>query len=55
MVEVIYSNLQDKKQVDRITAQSIDTPVTVSGVLSAAPGPTTGQVRLTIMADSVEF
>jgi hypothetical protein len=55
MVEVIYGNLQDKKQVDRITAQNIDTPITVSGILSAAPGQTKGQVRLIIMADSVEF
>jgi outer membrane murein-binding lipoprotein Lpp len=55
MIEVIYGNLQDKKQVDRITAQSIDTPITVSGILSAAPGPAKGQIRLIITADSVEF
>jgi hypothetical protein len=55
MVEVIYGNLQDKKQVDRITAQNIETPITVSGILSAAPGQAKGQVRLIIMADSVEF
>jgi outer membrane murein-binding lipoprotein Lpp len=55
MVEVIYGNIQDKKQVDRITAQNIDMPITVSGILSAAPGQTKGQIRLIIMADSVEF
>ncbi len=55
MVEVIYGNIQDKKQVDRITAQSIETPITVSGLLSAAPGQSKGQVRLIIMADAVEF
>jgi outer membrane murein-binding lipoprotein Lpp len=55
MVEVIYGNIQDKKQVDRITAQNIDTPITVSGILSAAPGQSKGQIRLIIMADSVEF
>jgi outer membrane murein-binding lipoprotein Lpp len=55
LIEVIYGNLQDKKQVDRITAQSIDVPITVSGILSAAPGPAKGQMRLIIMADSVEF
>jgi hypothetical protein len=55
MVEVIYGNLQDKKQVDRLTAQSIETPITVSGLLSGAPGQNRGQVRLIIMADSVEF
>jgi hypothetical protein len=55
MLEVIYGNLQDKKQVDRITAQNIDTPIIVTGLLSAAPGQAKGQVRLFIMADSVEF
>ncbi|MFW6123350.1 MAG: hypothetical protein ACOC6L_03850 [Thermodesulfobacteriota bacterium] len=55
MVEVIYGNLQDKKQVERLTAQSIDTPITVSGLLSAAPGQTKEPVRLIIMADMVEF
>jgi hypothetical protein len=55
MVEIIYGNIQDKKQVDRITAQNIETPITVSGILSAAPGQSKGQVRLIIMADSVEF
>jgi hypothetical protein len=55
MVEVIYGNIQDKRQVDRITAQSIETPITVSGLLSAAPGQAKGQIRLIIMADSVEF
>ncbi len=55
MVEVIYGNLQDKKQVDRLTAQNIETPITVSGILSAAPGQSKGQVRLIIMADSVDF
>jgi hypothetical protein len=53
MVEVIYGNLPDKKQVERLTSQAIETPLTVSGLLSAAPGQ--GQGRLVIMADSVEF
>jgi hypothetical protein len=55
MVEVIYGNLQDKKQVERLTAQNIETPITVSGLLSGAPGQVKGQTRLVIMADSVEF
>jgi hypothetical protein len=55
MVEVIYGNLPDKRQVERLTAQSIETPITVSGLLSAAPGQAKDQVRLVIMADSVEF
>ena len=55
MVEVIYGNLQDKKQVERLTSQSIETPITVSGLLSTAPSQVKGQVHLVIMADSVEF
>lgn len=55
MVEVIYGNLQDTKQVERLTAQTIDTPITVSGILSAAAGQTKVPTRLIIMADTVEF
>jgi|UniRef100_A0A7C5ENC0 hypothetical protein len=55
MVEVIYGNLQDQKQVERLTSQAIETPITVSGILSAAPSQTKEMVRLTIMADMVEF
>lgn len=55
MVEVLYGNLQDKKQVERLTAQTIETPITVSGLLSTAPGQTKEPVRLVIMADMVEF
>lgn len=55
MVEVIYGNLQDQKQVERLTSQAIETPITVSGILSATPGQTKEMTRLTIMADTVEF
>lgn len=55
MVEVLYGNLQDKKQVERLTAQNIETPITVSGLLSTAPGQTKEPIRLIIMADTVEF
>jgi len=55
MVEVLYGNLADKKQVERLTAQTIETPITVSGLLSSAPGQTKEPVRLVIMADTVEF
>lgn len=55
MVEVLYGNLQDLKQVERLTAQNIETPITVSGLLSTAPGQTKEPVRLIIMADTVEF
>ncbi len=55
MVEVIYGNLQDKAQVDRLTAQALEVPITVSGLLSAAPGQAKKTMRLIIMADAVEF
>ncbi|MGQ9688960.1 MAG: hypothetical protein ACUVXF_09270 [Desulfobaccales bacterium] len=55
MVEVIYGNLQDKNQVDRLSAQTLETPLTVSGLLSTAPGQAKQAVRLVIMADAVEF
>lgn len=55
MVEVLYGNLQDRKQVERLTAQTIETPIIVSGLLSTAPGQTKEPVRLIIMADMVEF
>lgn len=55
LLEVIYGNLQDRKQVERLTSQAIDAPITVTGLLSGAPGQAKGQVRLIIMADSVEF
>lgn len=55
MVEVIYGNIQDKKQVERLTSQTIEAPVTVSGLLSAIPGQTKEATRLMIMADTVEF
>ncbi len=55
MVEVIYGNLQDKTQVDRLTAQALETPITVSGLLSAAPGQGKKTMRLIIMADAVDF
>ncbi len=55
MVEVIYGNIQDRKQVERLTSQTIDAPLTVRGLLSAAPGQTKEASRLLIMADTVEF
>jgi hypothetical protein len=55
MVEVLYGNLADKKQVERLTSQTIETPITLSGLLSTAPGQSKEAVRLVIMADTVEF
>lgn len=55
MVEVLYGNLQDKKQVERLNSQAIDTPITVSGLLAGAPGQAKDPARLQIMADAVDF
>lgn len=55
MLEVIYGNIQDRKQVERLTSQALDTPITVTGLLSGAPGQAKGLVHLILMADSVEF
>jgi hypothetical protein len=55
MVEVLYGNLQDQKQVERLTSQTILTPVTVTGLLSTAPGQVKKPEQLIIMADTVEF
>lgn len=55
MVEVSFANLPDKKQVERLTAQAIDQPLTVTGMLSAAQPRGKEPVRLQIMAESVDF
>jgi len=55
MVEVSYANLADKKQVERLNSQAIETPVTVTGMLSASPGRGKDPTRLVITAESVDF
>lgn len=55
LLEVNFSLLQDKKQLDRLTSQTIETPVTVTGTLGQATGVGKGPARLQITAESVEF
>ena len=51
MVEVLFGNLPDKKQVERLTSQALETPVTVSGLLAVVPGPAKEPVRLQIRSE----
>ncbi len=53
MVEVFFGNLRDKALVERLTSQTLTQPVTVIGVVSAAPGHDPG--RLQLLAETVEF
>lgn len=55
MVEVSFANLPDKKQVERLTAQAIDQPLTVTGMLTASRPRGKEPVRLQITAESVDF
>lgn len=55
MVEVSYANLADKKQIERLNSHAIETPVTVTGMLTASPGRGKDPTRLVITADSVDF
>lgn len=55
MVEVSFANLADKKQIERLTAQAIEQPVTVTGMLATAPGTSKDPPRLQILAESVDF
>ncbi len=55
MVEVLFGNLADKKQMERLTAQAIERPLTVTGMLAASPGRGKDPLRLQIMAESVDF
>jgi hypothetical protein len=54
MVEVLFGNLPDQKQVQRLTSTTLDKPITVTGVvnLSSARGAV-GQIQIT--AEAVEF
>ena len=53
MVEVVFGNLADKAQIERLTSQVIPGMVTVTGILNQASGQ--GPSRLQITAESVEF
>jgi hypothetical protein len=55
LLEINFSQLQDKKQLDRLTSQAIETPVTVTGILGQAAGVGKGPARLQITAESVDF
>jgi hypothetical protein len=55
MVEVLFGNMADKKQIERLTAQAIEQPLTVTGMLAAAPGTSKDPTRLQIVAESVDF
>ncbi|MEJ5330969.1 MAG: hypothetical protein WHT07_12540 [Desulfobaccales bacterium] len=55
LLEVNFSQLPDKKQMERLTAQALETPLTVTGTLIQAPGVGKDTSRLQIMAEVVEF
>lgn len=55
MVEVFFGNMPDKKQVERLTAQAAEQPLTVTGMLSSAPGKGKDLLRLQITAESIDF
>jgi hypothetical protein len=55
MVEVFFGNLADKKQLERLTAQAVEQPLTVTGLLTVSPGRGKEPMRLQIMAESVDF
>ncbi len=53
LVEVMFSDLPDKKAVDRLTSQDLKRPITVTGQL-LAPSPQDPH-RLQIIAEAVDF
>lgn len=55
LLEVNFSNLPDRKQMERLTAQALETPLTVTGTLTQAPGVGKDPSRLQILAEVVEF
>lgn len=55
LLEVNFSQLPDRKQVERLTAQVLETPITVTGTLTQAPGVGKDPSRLQIVAEVVEF
>lgn len=55
MVEVFFGNMTDKQQVERLTAQTVEQPLTVTGMLSASPGRGKDPLRLQITAEAIDF
>ena len=55
MVEVFFGNMTDKQQIERLTAQAIEQPLTVTGMLSASPGRGKDPLRFQITAEAIDF
>ncbi|MDI6852335.1 MAG: hypothetical protein QME75_01855 [Deltaproteobacteria bacterium] len=55
MLEVFFGDLQDKKQIERLGSQSLEEPITVTGLLTRSPGTGYDPSRLRIVAESVDF
>jgi hypothetical protein len=55
LLEVNFSHLPDKKQLERLTAQALEVPVTVTGTLTQSAGVGKDPSRLQIVAEVVEF
>jgi hypothetical protein len=55
MLEVYFGNLLDKKQMERLASQSLEEPVTVTGLLTKSPGTGYDPSRLRIVAETVDF
>jgi hypothetical protein len=55
LVEVFFGNLKDKKQIERLSAQAMEQPLTVTGMLAFSPGAGKDPSRIQIMAEAVEF
>ena len=54
MVEVLFGNLPDQKLVQRLTASTLDQPLTVTGVVNLAPSRG-GGAQIQINAEAIEF
>jgi hypothetical protein len=54
MIEVLFGNLPDPKQVQSLSSAALDKPLTVTGVVSLPPARGAG-AQLQITAEAVEF
>jgi outer membrane murein-binding lipoprotein Lpp len=54
MVEVLFGSLPDQKLVQRLTASTLDQPITVTGVVNLAAGRG-GGAQIQIKAEAIEF
>ncbi len=55
MLEVFFGNILDKKQMERLGSQTLEEPVTVTGLLTKSPGTGYDPSRLRIVAETVDF